>query len=126
MTLILDAGAFIALARDDRAMWRRLKAARRQGVPPLTHGGVVGQVWRGGGARQALLARALSGITVNALNERLGRRAGALLACAGTSDVIDAALVLLAEDTDHLVTSDLADLGLLADAAGLHIELIHA
>jgi hypothetical protein len=122
--LILDAGAFIALGRDDRAMWRRLKAARRTGQLPVTHGGVVGQVWRGGGARQALLARALNGIDVRALDEQLGRRSGALLARTGTSDVIDAALVLLAEDTDHIATSDLSDLRVLAEAAARHVELI--
>jgi hypothetical protein len=122
--LILDAGAFIALGRDDRAMWRRLKAARRTGQLPVTHGGVVGQVWRGGGARQALLARALDGIDVRALDEQLGRRSGALLARTGTSDVIDAALVLLAEDTDHIATSDLSDLRVLAEAADRHVELI--
>ncbi len=124
MRLILDAGAFIALGRDDRAMWRRLKAARRTGQLPVTHGGVVGQVWRGGGARQALLARALNGIDVRALDEQLGRRSGALLARTGTSDVIDAALVLLAEDTDHIATSDLSDLRVLAEAADRHVELI--
>ncbi|MBA3575261.1 MAG: twitching motility protein PilT [Pseudonocardiales bacterium] len=124
MRLILDAGAFIALGRDNRAMWRRLKAARRTGQLPVTHGGVVGQVWRGGGARQALLARALNGIDVRALDEQLGRRSGALLARTGTSDVIDAALVLLAEDTDHIATSDLSDLRVLAEAADRHVELI--
>lgn len=124
MTLILDAGAFIALARDDRGMWRRLKAARTRGELPLTHGGVVGQVWRGRGARQALLARALDGIDVRALDEPLGRRAGALLARAGSADVIDAALVLLAEDTDHIVTSDITDLRELAVAADRHVDLI--
>ena len=124
MRLILDAGAFIALGRDDRAMWRRLKAARRTGQLPVTHGGVVGQVWRGGGARQALLARALNGIDVRALDEQLGRRSGALLAGTGTADVIDAALVLLAEDTDHIATSDLSDLRVLAEAADQRVELI--
>lgn len=56
--------------------------------------------------------------------ERLPRSDQWLLARAGTSDVIDAALVLLAEDNDHIVTSDLTDLYLLAEAADLHVELI--
>jgi hypothetical protein len=58
------------------------------------------------------------------LDEQLGRRSGALLARTGTSDVIDAALVLLAEDTDHIATSDLSDLRVLAEAAARHVELI--
>jgi hypothetical protein len=50
-TLVLDSGAFIALERNDRVMWRRLKAALLAGSVPVSHGGVVGQVWRGGGPR---------------------------------------------------------------------------
>jgi hypothetical protein len=53
MRLVLDSGAFIALERNDRAMWRRLKAALIAREIPVSHGGVVGQVWRGKGARQA-------------------------------------------------------------------------
>jgi hypothetical protein len=126
MTLVLDAGAFLALARNDRPMWRRLKAARAGGQPPVTHGAVVGQVWRGGGPRQTLLARALAGMDVRGLDEPLGRRAGTLLARTGSSDVVDAALVLLATDGDDIVTSDLKDLRLLAEAADLQIDLVLA
>jgi hypothetical protein len=124
MSLVLDSGALIALERGDRAMWRRLKAALRDGNPVLAHGGVVGQAWRGRGSRQALLAKALAGVDVRPLDDELGRAAGALLALTGGSDVVDAALVLVAEDGDHLVTSDPGDLEPLAAAAGRHIEII--
>jgi hypothetical protein len=124
MTLILDTGALIALERNDRAMWRRLKAAMLAGEPPLSHGAVVGQAWRGKGPRQARLAQALAGIEVRALDEAAGRSAGELLAVARSSDVIDAAVVLLAHDGDQFVTSDVADLAPLAAVAGLHVELI--
>jgi hypothetical protein len=126
VTLVLDSGALIALEKNDRAMWRRLKAALLSGEVPISHGGVVGQAWRGGGPRQALLAKALEGIHVRALDERLGRTAGALLARAGTSDVIDAALVILAEDGDDIVTSDPDDLEPLAAHLGRHVELLRA
>jgi hypothetical protein len=59
MTLVLDAGALIALERSDRSMWRRLKASLLQESVPVTHGGIVGQVWRGRGPRESLLAKAL-------------------------------------------------------------------
>lgn len=52
MTVILDAGALVAVERGDRAVVAMLKGERRAGRVPATHGGVVGQVWRGG-ARQA-------------------------------------------------------------------------
>jgi hypothetical protein len=123
--MLLDSGALIALERNDRAMWRRMKAAWLADTEPLTHGGVVGQVWRNGGARQALLAKALAGIEVRALDERLGRATGALLARARGNDVIDAALVLLARDGDDIVTSDAQNLAPLAKLTGSHIELIH-
>lgn len=124
MTLVLDAGALIALERGDRAMWRRMKCALTDERVPVTHGGVVGQAWRGHGPRQALLARALAGVRVQPLDEDLGRAAGRLLATTRGSDVIDAALVLLAEDGDLVLTSDAHDLEPLAAAARLHVEIV--
>lgn len=124
MTLVLDSGALIALERNDRAMWRRLKATLLAGDVPVAHGGVLGQAWRGGGPRQALLARALDGIDIRALDRDLGRAAGDLLARAGTADVVDAALVLLADDGDDIATSDPFDLEPLAALLGRHVELI--
>ena len=126
MTLVLDSGALIALERNDRAMWRRLKAAHMGGQIPVSHGGVVGQAWRGQGPRQALLVKALAGIDVRALDETLGRAAGELLGVARRRDVVDAALVRLARDGDHILTSDPDDIEPLARALGVHIEIIRA
>ena len=126
MTLVLDSGALIALERSDRTMWRRLKAALVAGEVPVTHGGIIGQVWRGRGSRQALLGKALAGVDVRPLDEQLGRASGALLAATRGSDVLDAALVLLATDGDRIVTSDLDDIETLAAATGRHVELVPA
>ena len=126
MKLVLDSGAFLALERNDRAMWRRIKAAHQAGDVPVSHGGVVGQAWRGRGPRQALLARALAGTEIRPLDDALGRAAGELLAIVGRHDVIDAAVVLLAADGDRIVTSDPDDLEPLALASGRHVELIWA
>jgi hypothetical protein len=122
--LVLDSGALIALEKNSRPMWRRFKAAELRGVVPVTHGGIVGQAWRGKGPRQALLARALAGIDVRPLDDALGRAAGELLAVARKSDVVDAALALLAEDGDSIVTSDPGDIEPLAAAAGWFVELV--
>ena len=124
MRMVLDSGALIALERNDRAMWRRYKAAVLARQVPVTHGGVVGQAWRGGGPRQALLAKALAGVDVRALDDRLGRTSGALLAACGRSDVVDAGLVLLASEGDRIVTSDPGDIEPLAAASGRHVEII--
>ena len=126
MTFVFDSGALIALERNDRAMWRRMKSAFLASEIPITHGGVIGQAWRGPGPRSALLSKALAGIDVRPIGEDLGKRAGELLARAKKSDVIDAALVLLASDGDAIVTSDAGDLETLARVAGRLVDLINA
>ena len=123
MSLVLDSGALIALDKNDRAMWRRLKGALVAGDPPRSHGGVIGQVWRGRGASRAAGPGAAA-IDVVPLDETLGRAAGVLLGRTRQHDVIDAALVLLTTDGDDLLTSDPDDLEPLARALGRHIEII--
>jgi hypothetical protein len=124
MTVLLDAGALIAVEAADRELLAALKDEIRGGQPPLTHGGVIGQVWRGGRGRQAVLAIILAGVDIAPLDDRLGRRAGVLLGRAGAADVVDAALVLLAADGDEILTSDPDGLRPLAVAAGVHVDLV--
>jgi len=122
--LVLDAGALVALERLDRDVIALIKRERLAQRAPVTHGGIVGQVWRGGSGRQANLARVLPGIEVVALDEQLGRKAGVLLAQTKTSDVVDAAVALLAKDGDEILTSDVRDLRPLVKATGAHVDLI--
>jgi len=124
VSIVLDAGALIAIERGDRKVTAVIKAELEDGRAPVTHGGIIGQVWRGGGGRQANLARVLPGVDVRAIDDDLGRRAGVLLGSAGRSDVIDAALVLIADDGDEIFTADPADLRDLARAAGKLVDLI--
>ncbi len=122
--LILDAGAFVAAERGDRDVVALVKRERLGGRPPVTNGGVVAQVWRGRHGRQVPVARLLAGCEVLPVDDSLGRRAGMLLASGGGSDAIDAAVVCLADDGDDILTSDPGDLRALAEAAGVHVELI--
>jgi len=124
VTLILDAGAFLAIERADREVVALIKAELLARRIPKTHGGVVGQVWRGGRGKQASIARLFTGIEVVALDEQLGRRAGTLLGRAKRDDVIDAVVVLLASDGDTILTSDADDLRALAADAAVHIDLV--
>lgn len=124
MTLVLDAGALVALERGDRSMWGRLNAAAASGAAPTTHGGVVGQVWRGGRGRQALLANALKGVRIVPLDEDLGRRAGMLLARSGLTDAIDAAVVVVAHEGDTIVTSDPDDIVTLVAAHPARVRVL--
>lgn len=124
MRVILDAGAFVALERDDRAMWRRLKEALQAGNPPMTHGGVIAQVWRDGSGRQARLAKALQAVETAPLDEQLGKRAGALLARSGLTDAIDAVLAAMADHGDQIITSDPADLAELVRASDRRVDIV--
>lgn len=119
--LTLDAGALIAVERNDRRVVAALRLAVDAGLRITVSAGVVGQVWRDG-ARQVRLARLLgaNGVTVEALDDSRARAAGQLCGVAGTSDVIDAAVVLGARARgDRIFTSDPDDLRRLDPEADL-------
>ena len=118
MSLVLDAGALIAIERGDRDTAAIIEVARREGRDIVVPAGVVGQVWRGG-ERQARLARLLNAldVLVETLTDTGARAAGVLCGAAGTSDVIDASVVLSAlRRHATVVSSDRADLALLDPA----------
>ena len=117
--LVLDAGALVAVDRDDRPMMARLRAAQRQGLELRSNAMVVAQVWRDRRGRQVSLARLLRAVDVRWVSPEDGRAAGILQADAGTSDAIDATVVLLAAPGDRILTSDPGDLARLAEAAGV-------
>lgn len=123
MTLIFDAGGLLELERGHPDIVRLVQAEIADGRTPRTHGGVIGQVWRGGSGRQALLARHLRGIEVVPLDEELGKAAGVLLGRTRTRDVVDAAVVLLATRNDYILTSDPGDLRPLVQAVGVRIGI---
>ena len=115
MTLVLDAGALIAVERADRATAAVIEVARREHRVVIVPAGVVGQVWRGG-SRQARVARLLSArdVVVEPLTDAAARAAGMLCGAAGTTDVVDASVVLAARrHRATVVSSDLADLQVL-------------
>ena len=53
--IVFDAGALVALDRNDRAVWVRLREAAQAGMVVLVPLGAFAQAWRGG-SRQARLA----------------------------------------------------------------------
>jgi hypothetical protein len=124
MSLVLDAGAFLAVERGDRDVVALVKRERLAERSPRSHGGVVAQIWRGGSGHQVEVARLLAGVDVKPFDEQVGKKAGLLLATSRTDDAIDAALICLAVDGDEILTSDPGDLRRLAKAAGLHIDLV--
>jgi hypothetical protein len=115
--LILDAGALLAVDQNDRAMIARLEVAQRSGMELRSNAMVVAQVWRDRRGRQVSLARLLQAVDVRPVNLGDGRVAGELLADAGTTDAIDATVVLLAGPGDRILSSGSGDMIRLAEAA---------
>lgn len=112
MSLVLDAGALVAVERGDRRTAAVIEVARQDRRPVVIPAGVVGQVWRGG-AGQARLARLLNArdVSVQPLTDAVARASGVLCGVAGTSDVIDASVVLAARARRAtVISSDRADL----------------
>lgn len=122
--LILDAGAFIAVERDDRSMIARLRVAQLHGYELRTSAIVIGQVWRGTGSKQARVARLLQAVDVCPVDEQMGRDAGALLAKARTDDPIDATVVQVARSGDRILTSDPDDIGRLVSSSGKRVVVV--
>ena len=121
--LIFDAGGLIALDRGKREVGRLLAVAADAGVEAVTSAATVAQVWRDP-ARQARLTRALAGVVERSLDPPAARECGLLLARAHTSDIADAAIALLAEDGDTVVTSDPDDIARLLETAGTHARVL--
>jgi hypothetical protein len=112
LTAAVDAGALIAFERGDMRMRALVREAVKVGARLVVPAGALGQVWRGA-ARQAPLRALLKGPTtlVPPLDQVLAEAAGVLCGRAGTSDVIDASVVLVAKrERAVVVTRDVNDL----------------
>lgn len=117
-----DAGAFIAVERNDRRLWALHRRALERGIVPTVPSGVLAQGWRGG--PQAQMSRLLGGCRVEDFDGPCARSAGAACGAAGTSDVVDAAVVVgAAARRDLVITSDSADLTLLRGALNVELQL---
>lgn len=103
---VLDAGALIALERGAASVRPYVLLARLAQTTLVTSAAVVAQVWRGG-SRQARLARFLSSdlVTEIPLDPEAARRIGVLGAAAGSRDVVDGHVALLALDRNAVVLS---------------------
>lgn len=109
--IVFDAGALVALERDDRAVWARLREAVQADLPIVVPVAALAEVWRGG-PRQARLARAVADLDRASFDD-MTLRVGELCGRAGAADVVDASVALVAArpETTVLYTSDPDDLG---------------
>jgi hypothetical protein len=97
VTIVLDAGALVAVDRRDRRVGALLRVAQRERIPVRTSAAVVAQ---------APLARTLAGVATVALDLVTAKRLGVLLGVADASDVVDAHVAALVAAGDTVLTSD--------------------
>ena len=115
--VVLDAGALIALERNDRAVWAALKVAASRSVEIVVPSTALAQIWRGTAA-QAQLAKALQ-YCVIAPFDPVARSVGELCGRSKTSDICDAHVAIIASrDGELLYTSDPHDMRRLLLAYG--------
>lgn len=117
MSLILDAGAFIAYERGSRLVQSFLAAALASEDAVKTSVAIIAQVWRDA-ARQVLLTKLLRSVEEVQLTSHRARAIGELLRRARTDDLADAALVELAHSGDEILTSDPGDIRRVAAHSG--------
>ncbi len=117
-----DTGALLAAEAGDREMWALHRRILEREVRPVIPAPVLAQAWRGG--PQPLLSRFVKGCNVEDFSERHARAVGSLLARAGSSDIVDAAVVLTAATQGRsVITSDPSDVSALADTHNIKINL---
>ena len=120
--LTYDAGALLAAERRDRRIWVLHQRALERGIRPTVPAAVLAQAWRGG--PQAHLSRLLRGCRIEPLDEARGRSAGDACGRAGTSDVVDASVVVGAvARNDLVISSDQDDLLRIARAMGSRLNV---
>ena len=118
----------MALEHDDRRVWELLREAADTEEIVQVPAGVIAQAWRDG-SRQVLLVRALAHCDEIPLDGVDARNSGELCGRAGSTDVIDASVVvtasrLAARDSVAVVTSDPDDIGQLAATIDTPITLV--
>ncbi len=123
MSVVYDAGVFVAAERNDRDVWADHRVRLELGFVPRTTAPVVAQVSRS--PRQTQLHRILRGCEVVPFAPHESHEVGSLLGRAGTADVVDAHLVVTAAGwSAGVVTSDPDDLRRLANQLPTPVRML--
>jgi hypothetical protein len=112
VTLVLDAGALIAVERGDRATAALIEVGRRDGRRIIVPAGVIAQTWRDA-PQQVRVARLLNAneVSVEPLADAAARATGILCGATDSDDVVDASVVIVARRFKAtVISSDRADL----------------
>jgi hypothetical protein len=118
---VYDTGALLAAESNDRRLWSLHNEALAARRPPVVPAPVLAQAWRGG--PQPLLSRLLKNCVVESMDEPTAREAGRTCALAGSHDVVDATVIVVAvRSAREVVTSDRKDMEGLSRAVGRPVE----
>lgn len=125
-TLVLDSGAVSAWAQGHPAVRAWVQAAAEAAVTVVVPAVVLAESVRGDGPRDARTNRVLHAALIEAMDERVARRAGALRSATGAGRrtlVADALVVAAAAQRPDgtVVTADPDDLRRLGEAAGVEV-----
>jgi hypothetical protein len=120
--IVYDAGALLAAERrnpDFLALHEEVTKSRIRPIVPVV---VLAQVWRGGPQHQ--ISQVLKACDILPDDQRIGRAAGIACGASGTTDVVDAIVIVTAvQHQAPIVTSDPGDLTRIADSIGVMIQL---
>jgi hypothetical protein len=127
-SLVLDAGALIALDRNDRDVWAILRVASDDSELIQVPAGAIAQAWRDA-PRQVLLTRALRHCDEVSLDGALARTAGLLCGQSRTADIVGASVALAAAGLARrgavsVLTSDTGDIEHLIATLGITANII--
>ena len=123
LRVVYDAGALIALQRRSPRMLLLHRRALAGGSAPIVPTIVLGQVWRGF-PREVGMATALTACRPHVLDVITAKLGGQLCGIAGTTDLADAVVAVLAvRYRAAIVTSDPDELAVLTVAAGRRSEI---
>lgn len=110
--VVLDAGALIAFERRNERVRALMRLVAETDGVLVVPAGALAQAWRDG-RRQARLAGVIGseGVLIDPLDEPGAKAAGGVCGRTGTSDVVDASVVVAARlHNAPVVTSDAGDL----------------
>ena len=127
-SLVLDAGALIALDRNDRGVWAMLRIATDDAWLVQVPAGAIAQAWRDG-RQQVLLTRALRHCDEVALDGAIARAVGLLCGKSRTADIVDASVALAAAGLARrgavsVLTSDSGDIEHLVETLQVDVTVI--
>jgi hypothetical protein len=123
VSFVYDAGVLVAADRSDRSVWAEHTVRLRRGLIPVTTAPVVAQVSRS--PRQVQLHRFLRGCRIVPFGTEQAHDVGALLSAAGTADVVDAHLMIVAAAVSaSVLTADPDDLNRLASCLNAPVSVL--